>query len=190
MCRGDAIVHRSSGSTDGRSELERLTAVYADLVKGGRLNDVSSYVAYLRHVELCAEALEVDIAPRSFRLGYTTNYRALFNSGSGRRRWYRADLLEACWMACPTMCVNGEIYHFSLLAVEQSGKLKHSFARLGNVLDGHIGTTKYSWSAAEVRRVKAMLKDVDLSWAAFESVFIGELIGIESLARQPLLDAV
>jgi len=181
--------------------IEQLVAAHHNLMTDGGHADVRSEAGYsacanfLSAVEVAAQGLGIDAAPRGYREKFSPNYRALFPDSN---RHYRVDVLEASIDQHSAIWVNGDKFELSADVMSHAEGLQKAWAELGATLD--------RWSQASevlsptVRHMPvvrpplpemvASLHRLDVAWASFEHRYIGELIHIEDQARKLIIEAV
>eukprot|EP00913_Durusdinium_trenchii_P012675 g11902.t1 len=127
-----------------------------------------------------ARALRLEPANRSYRSGFTINYRALFPDES---RNYRVDILEASVEQNAVIWVNGDKFEFSQEAMQCAEDLQRAWSELCHLLD--------RWKSGDAgdkpqrTEMRTSLVTLDVAWAAFEKKYISELIVIEDQERLP-----
>ncbi|CAE8619854.1 unnamed protein product, partial [Polarella glacialis] len=113
------------------------TAYRRLLMDGGRINTKSeagfnACALFLEGLDASARALRLDAAPRTYRVAFTINYRALFPDEA---RNYRVDVLEASVEQYAVIWVNGDKFEFSAEAMRRAEALQRSWAELGTMLE-------------------------------------------------------
>lgn len=164
------------------------------VVEGGRVNTKSeagfnACALFLEGLDATARAMRLDAAPRSYRVAFTINYRALFPDEA---RNYRVDVLEASVEQYAVIWVNGDKFEFSAEAMRRAEALQRAWAELGTLLE--------RWSQASeqprfvTRPTRSELRNtlvaLDCTWARFEHKYIAELIEIEEKARRLIVQAI
>lgn len=153
-------------------------------------------VKFLSALEAAAEALHVEVAARSYRKGFSLNYRAIFPDCA---RHYRADVMEVCMDRHSSIWVNGEKYELSSEATACAERLQHAFAELGMLLERWVAAARgeqqasaEAISASHPSRTQLLssLAAIDFAWANFEHCYITDLIAVENRARQVVARAV
>jgi len=188
---------RSSDSYSSAEEaaVNRLTDAYRQLLMdGGRTNTkseagFSACSHFLEKLDVSATALRLDPAPRTYRVSFTINYRALFPDEA---RNYRVDVLEASVEQYAVIWVNGDKFEFSAEAMRRAEALQRSWAEFGSLLDRwHQSTNQPRLASRPVRsELKTILAALDAAWASFEHKYITELIDIEEKARRLIVQAI
>lgn len=123
----------------------------------------------------------LEVAPRSYRAGFSANYRALFPDDS---RLYRVDVLETSLDWHSEIWVNGERFQHSFEALQNAQNLQRAWFNLGRLLEkwqvepDEAPTRPSTSRAALVNALTAF----DVAWAKFEYSYISELTAIESQA--------
>lgn len=148
---------------------------------------------FLSSLERSADVLGVEIVPRTYRVDFSVNYRALF---AGSARHYRADILEefsgdrssAIW-------VNGEKFELSTEVIACGAQLHAALMKVGVLLvrwrDAVSACTSGTLLSRPSRAEFAVaFSEFDEAWAALEYRYITNLIAIEDRARQLILRAV
>lgn len=161
-------------------------------VEGGRINTKSEggYGAcahFLECLDAVAAALGLEPAPRGYRSGFTINYRALFPDSS---RHYRVDVLEATVEQQSDIWVNGERFDFSLEAMRQAESLQTALAAVGVLLRAFGRPRGPGVTRPSRGEFQEAVMHFDTTWAAFEQVYITELIAIEEKARSLVVEAI
>eukprot|EP00928_Gymnodinium_smaydae_P073016 TRINITY_DN56283_c0_g1_i1.p1 TRINITY_DN56283_c0_g1~~TRINITY_DN56283_c0_g1_i1.p1 ORF type:complete len:579 (-),score=118.62 TRINITY_DN56283_c0_g1_i1:575-2311(-) len=171
----------------------RLLSLYARLVRteDGFVDTTSeagnaACSEFLRCLSGTCEAMHLEPAARSYRVGFSINYRMLFPDES---RSFRVDLLGASAGQCSTIWVNGDRYEFSARAVGLANGLQDAWARLCLFLD-YQASSRQPASNTTVRELKPALEALDVAWANFECSYITELMEIEDRARELVVEAV
>mmetsp|Transcript_92172 Transcript_92172/g.192707 ORF Transcript_92172/g.192707 Transcript_92172/m.192707 type:complete len:565 (-) Transcript_92172:84-1778(-) len=157
-------------------------------------------ISYLNSIDKAAQALRLEIAPRSYRCNFSLNYKALFPDSS---RHYRVDVLEASMDHFSEIWVNGEQFTLSQEARAHARTLQEAWCGLSSVLQQwqkasqaqtHYAAAGHQFDLQQLRPrrddVAAVILALDLAWAQFECQYISELIKIEERARQHIVDAV
>jgi len=164
------------------------------IVESGRVNTKSeagynSCAAFLDGLDATARAMRIDSAPRSYRLAFTINYRALFPDEA---RNYRVDVLEASVEQYAVAWVNGDKFEFSAEALRRAEELQRSWSELGLLLERWGQATAQRRVAACPTRtdLRRTLLALDFAWASFEHKYIAELIEIEEKARRLIVNAI
>jgi len=160
----------------------------------GRVNTKSeagfnACAMFLDGLDGAARALRLDAAPRSYRVDFTINYRALFPNEA---RNYRVDVLEASVEQYAVIWVNGEKFEFSVEAMRRAQALQRAWSELGLILE------RWSQAAEQPRlslrptrsELRNALVQLDFTWASFEHKYITELIDIEEKARRLVVQAI
>lgn len=137
-----------------------------------------SFLHQLAHVTIC---LGAHITPRTYRKGFTVNYRALFEDD----RLYYVHVLDAYTDGLQSVVVNGELHDFSEQAVARGRTLRCLLLEILSLLAG-------SFTSREIlgAQLVGVLEDFDAAWAVFEERYILELIQIEQRSFEPLLNAI
>lgn len=135
---------------------------------------------FFQYLDACAEALQVPMADRAYRLNFSETYQSLFPQ---TLRYYRVDVYQASWKDFHTIYVNGQRFSFSESVVRKAIAFERSMAGLTMSLYYWEGTTLPS--ARESLRQK--LTVLDMRWASFEQAYIMELMDIEVQARRPIV---
>jgi len=174
--------------------ITRLVAARRNLVaEGGRVNTKSEVgfnacSQFLDCVDAAAKALRLDPVPRSYRLAFTINYRALFPDEA---RNYRVDVLEASVEQYAVIWVNGDTFEFTAEAMRRAEALQRAWAELGALIDRHVPPPTLPQTARPTRSEwRNALVALDCSWASFEHKYIAELIAIEEQARRLVVQAI
>mmetsp|Transcript_24641 Transcript_24641/g.79728 ORF Transcript_24641/g.79728 Transcript_24641/m.79728 type:complete len:521 (-) Transcript_24641:131-1693(-) len=164
------------------------------LMDGDRVNTKSedgsnACAAYLEAVDVAADTLRLDKAPRTYRENFTINYRALFPD---QARNYRVDVLEAGFEQYATIWVNGDKFEFSAEAMRRAEALQRAWWELGAVLERWSQASRQpQWSQRPARsELRTALVALDFAWASFEHKYIAELIDIEEKARRLIVHAI
>lgn len=175
--------------------IARLAATYRRLLMdSGRVNTkseagYSACAMFLDGLDAAARTLRLDAAPRSYRVAFTINYRALFPDEA---RNYRVDVLEASVEQYAVIWVNGDKFEFSAEAMRRAEALQRAWTDLGVLLE------RWSQAAEQPRTVsrptrtelRNELTALDCAWASFEHKYIAELIEIEEKARRLIVQAI
>eukprot|EP00927_Polykrikos_kofoidii_P037337 TRINITY_DN31489_c0_g1_i1.p1 TRINITY_DN31489_c0_g1~~TRINITY_DN31489_c0_g1_i1.p1 ORF type:complete len:537 (-),score=98.33 TRINITY_DN31489_c0_g1_i1:50-1660(-) len=176
--------------------IERLAATHRRLLTdGGRVNTkseagYSACAMFLDGLEAAARAMRVDAAPRSYRVHFTINYRALFPDEA---RNYRVDVLEASVERYAVIWVNGDKFEFSAEAMRRAEALQRAWSELGGLLERWSLTSEFSRRTASRpprTELRSTLVALDFAWASFEHKYIAELIDIEEKARRLVVQAI
>lgn len=179
------------------------------LIDAGRVNTKSEAgfnvcALFLDGLDSAARALRLDPAPRSYRVNFTINYRALFPDEA---RNYRVDVLEASVEQYAVIWVNGDKFEFSAEAMRRAEALQRSWSdlcallerwslaaeqaqnprRRGSSLDSSEQSRAQRPTRSELRNA---LSALDFAWASFEHKYIVELIEIEEKARRLIVQAI
>ncbi|CAK9067126.1 unnamed protein product, partial [Durusdinium trenchii] len=175
--------YTDTGGSD--SSLTRLLSNYKKLIHEEGYIDTktdagfNATAVFLESLEATARALRLEPANRSYRSGFTINYRALFPDES---RNYRVDILEASVEQNAVIWVNGDKFEFS------QEDLQRAWSELCHLLD--------RWKSGDAgdkpqrTEMRTSLVTLDVAWAAFEKKYISELIAIEDQARKLIVQAV
>jgi len=185
---------------DGLSAAEevaiaRLAANYRRLLMdGGRVNikseaGYSACAMFLDGLDSAARTLRLDAAARSYRVGFTLNYRALFPDEA---RNYRVDVLEASVEQYAVIWVNGDKFEFSAEAMRRAEALQRAWTELGTMLERWSQASEQPRSVSRPNRteLRTDLNTLDSAWASFEHKYIAELIEIEDNARRLIVQAI
>lgn len=173
----------------------RLAATHRRLLMdAGRVNTKSeagfnACALFLESLDAAARALRLESAPRSYRVNFTINYRALFPDEA---RNYRVDVLEASVEQYAVIWVNGDKFEFSAEAMRRAEALQRAWAELGVLL------TRWGQSSDQARpesrpsrlELRNTMVNLDYAWASFEHKYIAELIEIEEKARRLIVQAI
>lgn len=173
----------------------RLAATHRQLlVDGGRVNTKSeagfnACAMFLDGLDAAARVMRLDAAPRSYRVVFTINYRALFPDEA---RSYRVDVLEASIEQYAVIWVNGDKFEFSAEAMRRAEALQRAWSELGGLLDRWSQASEQPRSATRPARseLRNTLVTLDFAWASFEHKYITELIEIEEKARRLIVQAI
>lgn len=202
MCLGEERKDGHAGIQDAEHlypaeqvAIERLISTrWRLLMDGDRVNTKSedgsnACAAYLEAVDVAAETLRLEKAPRKYREDFTINYRALFPD---QARNYRVDVLEAGFEQYATIWVNGDKFEFSAEAMRRAEALQRAWWELGAVLERWSQASRQStWSQRPAKtELRTSLVTLDFSWASFEHKYIAELIEIEEKARRLIVHAI
>merc|ERR1719253_2099897 len=168
--------------------VSRLAASYRRLlIEGGRVNTKSeagfnACALFLDGLDVASRTMRLEAAPRSYRVAFTINYRALFPDEA---RNYRVDVLEASVEQYAVIWVNGDKFEFSAEAMHRAEVLQRAWWQLGLVLERWSEAQEGPhWHARPTRpEVRSTLVALDFAWASFEEKYISELIDIEDKAR-------
>jgi len=164
------------------------------LTDGGRINTKSEagYQAcamFLDGLDSAARTMRLDAASRSYRIGFTINYRALFPDEA---RNYRVDVLEASVEQYAVIWVNGDKFEFSQEAMRRADALQSRWSELCALLDLWSQACEQQHSQQRPSRsdLRSALVALDSAWASFEDKYISELIEIEGKARRMIVQAI
>lgn len=137
----------------------------------------------LDEMERAAVSLKIKESDRSYRSGFSENYRTLFAKDPRR---YSSQVLEACEGRGAPIVVNGVAYSLTPATVANA-------AAVAQCLEALLGLLR-SWSSRLFLRrntqVKPVLEQFDKAWALLEDSYIRELMAIEERARAPLVVAI
>lgn len=178
-----------SGSAD--AVLTRLMTNYKKLIHEEGYIDTKSdagfnaTAVFLESLEATARAMRLEPANRSYRSGFTINYRALFPDES---RNYRVDILEASVEQNAVIWVNGDKFEFSQEAMQCAEDLQRAWSELCALLERWKGGDP--GEKPQRTEMRTSLVTLDVAWAAFEKKYISELIAIEDQARKLIVQAV
>lgn len=174
----------------------RLASCHRQLLcDSGRVNTKSeagynACAVFLDGLDATARAMRIDSAPRSYRLAFTINYRALFPDEA---RNYRVDVLEASVEQYAVIWVNGDKFEFSAEAMRRAEELQRAWSELGSLLE-RWGTASEQHRGSAARPARTELRNclvsLDFAWASFEHKYIAELIEIEEKARRLIVQAI
>jgi len=175
--------------------VSRLSATHRRLLMdGGRVNTKSeagfnACAMFLDGLDAAARAMRLDAAPRSYRIAFTINYRALFPDEA---RNYRVDVLEASVEQYAVIWVNGDKFEFSAEAMRRAEALQRAWAELGTLLERFSQACEQPRSVTRPLRseLRSTLVALDFAWASFEHKYIAELIDIEEKARRLIVQAI
>lgn len=184
-----------SFSSSEEAAVSRLITTFNRLVMdGGRVNTkseggYSACAMFLDSLDTGSRTLQIDPAPRSYRVAFTINYRALFPDEA---RNYRVDVLEASVEQHAVIWVNGDKFEFSAEAMRRAEALQHAWLDLGAILERSHQALENPRIATVVGKseLRAAMITLDFAWARFEHKYIAELIEIEEKARRLILQAV
>jgi hypothetical protein len=173
----------------------RLAANYRRLLmESGRVNTkseagYSACAMFLDGLDSAARTLRLDAAPRSYRVAFTINYRALFPDEA---RNYRVDVLEASVEQYAVIWVNGDKFEFSAEAMRRAEALQRAWTELGALLERWSQAAEQPRSISRPARseLRNDLTALDGAWASFEHKYIAELIEIEEKARRLIVQAI
>ncbi|CAE8589275.1 unnamed protein product, partial [Polarella glacialis] len=140
--------------------------------------------AFFAALDAAASSLGLVPASREHRQGFTLNYKIVFPDGARR---YRSDVLEAALKSQQTceIFVNGDAHKFSDAVLARGLALRHAWGTLVEAL-----CRSSAGAQCPSPQLRALLQSLDEEWAAWEKVYITELIQIEQEARRPLLAAI
>eukprot|EP00438_Fugacium_kawagutii_P025528 Skav228455 [mRNA] locus=scaffold1058:204169:216090:- [translate_table: standard] len=178
-----------SGSAD--AVLTRLMTNYKKLIHEEGYIDTktdagfNATAVFLESLEATARAMRLEPANRSYRSGFTINYRALFPDES---RNYRVDILEASVEQNAVIWVNGDKFEFSQEAMQCAEDLQRAWSELCGLLERWKGGDP--GDRPQRTEMRTSLVTLDVAWASFEKKYIGELIAIEDKARKLIVQAV
>lgn len=149
----------------------------------------SACAVFLEALDSTAKALRLESAPRTYRVNFTINYRALFPDES---RNYRVDVLEASVEQYAVIWVNGDKFEFSAEAMRRAEALQRVWAELSTLLERwHNAATQSHLTFRPLRsELRNTLASLDYAWASFEHKYITELIDIEEKARRLIVQAI
>jgi hypothetical protein len=175
--------------------VERLAATHRRLlIDGGRVNTkseagYSACAMFLDGLESTAKAMRLEPAPRSYRVAFTINYRALFPDEA---RNYRVDVLEASVEQYAVIWVNGDKFEFSAEAMRRAEALQRAWSELAVLLERWSQASEQRRSTTRPVRneLRSTLVALDCAWASFEHKYIAELIDIEEKARRMIVQAI
>lgn len=175
--------------------VSRLAATHRRLIiEGGRVNTKSeagfnACALFLEGLDATARAMRLDAAPRSYRVAFTINYRALFPDEA---RNYRVDVLEASVEQYAVIWVNGDKFEFSAEAMRRAEALQRTWAELGSLLERWSQAVEQPRFVTRPARseLRNTLVQLDCTWARFEHKYIAELIEIEEKARRLIVQAI
>lgn len=155
---------------------------------------------FLSEIESTAQALELPMASRRYRQGFTRNYRALMPAD---RRVYRVDVLEAGQEAHNVLWVNGIRYVLPDKVLAANLKFRTAWTTLLREIS--LLSSEYSAAADDVvisstpnasrkfdwlTRLGFPLIRFDFCWTEFERNYIEALMAIEQEARSTLMDCL
>ncbi|CAK0873454.1 unnamed protein product [Prorocentrum cordatum] len=185
--------------------LASIVAASQKLVADDGKLDIQSKAGYeacqrlLGALDALSHVLRLEPAPRGYRAGFASNYRALF-AGDGRS--YRAEILQAAMTLTPTIWSNGEFVQLSEGLVQRASALHEAWLSLEHAL--HV----YDCCACPLRAApgapcmsrrqadadvrgdlcRALLA-LDAAWAGFEEAYVTELLGVQQQARAMVAEA-
>eukprot|EP00406_Dinophysis_acuminata_P070259 CAMPEP_0179279884 /NCGR_PEP_ID=MMETSP0797-20121207/36345_1 /TAXON_ID=47934 /ORGANISM="Dinophysis acuminata, Strain DAEP01" /LENGTH=536 /DNA_ID=CAMNT_0020988529 /DNA_START=58 /DNA_END=1668 /DNA_ORIENTATION=+ len=164
------------------------------LMDGGRVNTKSeegfnACAVFLDGLDTVARTMRLDTAPRTYRVAFTINYRALFPDEA---RNYRVDVLEASVEQYHVIWVNGDKFEFTAEAMQRAEALQRAWSELGKLLERWTQASEPPKSATRPARseLRSTLIALDFAWASFEHKYIAELIEIEEKARRLIVQAI
>jgi len=193
-----AMLRRLCSSTWGSlsaaetAAVEQLCECHRNLLKNGSHSEdamSSACAECLTAIDQASHTFCLEVAPRSYRAGFSANYRALFPDDS---RLYRVDVLETSLDWHSEIWVNGERFQHSFEALQNAQNLQRAWFNLGRLLEkwqvepDEAPTRPSTSRAALVNALTAF----DVAWAKFEYSYISELTAIESQARHMVVKAV
>lgn len=175
--------------------IARLAATYRRLLMdSGRVNTKSeagynACAMFLDGLDAAARTLRLDAAPRSYRVAFTINYKALFPDEA---RNYRVDVLEASVEQYAVIWVNGDKFEFSAEAMRRAEALQRAWTELGTLLERWSEAAEQPRTLSRPTRteLRNALIALDFAWASFEHKYIAELIEIEEKARRLIVQAI
>jgi len=163
---------------------------------GGRVDTqtekgVEACSRFLQALEGAAEVLGLEPTSRAYRVGFSANYRALFE---GETRSYRVDILEAgtSLVQHPVIWANGEEYELSDEAMLRSETMREAWAEVCLILEEWVtpsGSPRVP-SGSNRSRLRAALDRLDIAWAGFERAYIADLMKVQERARRLVEQAV
>lgn len=164
------------------------------LMDGGRVNTKSeegfnACAVFLDGLDTVARTMRLDTAPRTYRVAFTINYRALFPDEA---RNYRVDVLEASVEQYHVIWVNGDKFEFTAEAMQRAEALQRAWSELGKLLERWTQASEPPKAATRPARseLRSTLIALDFAWASFEHKYIAELIEIEEKARRLIVQAI
>mmetsp|Transcript_86791 Transcript_86791/g.218470 ORF Transcript_86791/g.218470 Transcript_86791/m.218470 type:complete len:535 (-) Transcript_86791:127-1731(-) len=182
-------------SATEEASVGRLASAHRRLIiEGGRVNTKSeagfnACALFLESLDATAKAMRLDAAPRSYRVAFTINYRALFPDEA---RNYRVDVLEASVEQYAVIWVNGDKFEFSAEAMRRAEALQRSWSELAALLERWSQASEQPRLSTRPTRseLRNTLVALDCTWASFEHKYIAELIEIEEKARRLVVQAI
>eukprot|EP00930_Biecheleria_cincta_P040024 TRINITY_DN27459_c0_g1_i2.p1 TRINITY_DN27459_c0_g1~~TRINITY_DN27459_c0_g1_i2.p1 ORF type:complete len:651 (-),score=109.85 TRINITY_DN27459_c0_g1_i2:77-1960(-) len=168
-----SISARIWGSTTNTAVLGRLLAASSQWKEEPQM--------FLDELDSALQTLKIKECDRSYRSGFSENYKALFARSP---RLYSSELLEVC--EAKPIVVNGIVYDLTPATVAKAAAVVQCVDRLLELLR--------NWSARSILRsapqVKPLLETFDKTWVLLEDNYIRELMSIEEKAREPLAVAL
>jgi hypothetical protein len=193
--RGDGLDGLEAEAVERLADAFGRLHVISDDGQNNERTDVSSddgqnaCSEYLQSLDEAANALGLQPASRSYRQGFSANYKALFPDGARR---YRVDIFEASIDQDAPIYVNGDKFQLSTEAIGNAEALQQAWSALGLLLTRWRSAGRTELLSARPARAElaAGLSTLDHSWAQFESRYVSELIWIEGQARSLFVDAI
>jgi len=179
----------ASGIRYREEQVNAVERLAEELARGGEGGE--SDTAALQRLDDAANTLRIEVAPRSYRNGFTANYRQLFPYVD--KRYYRTDVLDAALDEFMVIWVNGEKFELGAETRLRAQILRDAWGSLGRHLRSQGWdqvAPRPQRSMLELTTVRSVLAFVDQAWSRFEEIYIGDLIHIEQNARGLLLQAV
>jgi hypothetical protein len=180
----------SPEAIEGLRELDRLYGClcktedgYVDTASDAGYRACQEFLQFASNV---SESFKLEAASRSYRAGFSVNYRMLFPTDA---RNYRVDLLGASAGQCAVIWVNGAKFEFSLEAVHLATALQEAWVHFCSCLDLRAASADNRESDG-LLEIRSALAALDRAWADFECQYITELMEIEDRARDIVVEAV
>jgi len=171
---------------DDLSGVSKTAAVHLALAYRALNSGRDSERDFQARLTAALQCAQVQAAPRGYRAAWTEKYQRLLGDGTGDDDiLYNYDVLAAAINELQPLSVNGDVYYFSQTAKCRAKELRQEVSALNVTLRcclAGVFPQKQTWTAA--------LAAVDTGWAAFEEVYVQELMKVEQMARRPLQEAV
>ena len=146
---------------------------------------------FLKALERLQECYCTKTASRGYRNVFSKAYRILYKDET---LCYLTEILDSAQEAIPYLYVNGRRFEFSHLVLEGAHKLYQSFVEIQHITRLNYIKATYENGANCVDQIKAEMQKAlevfDYTWAAYENLYVKELMSIESEARKYITDAI
>jgi len=147
--------------------------------------------SFLKALEKLQECFSTKTASRGYRNVFSKAYRILYKDET---LCYLTEILDSAQEAIPYLYVNGRRFEFSHLVLEGAHKLYQSFVEIQHITRLNYIKATYENGANCVDQIKAEMQKAlevfDYTWAAYENLYVKELMSIESEARKYITDAI